>query len=120
MTMTSALLNALMNEGCPVENSLTETFMGNEKLYERLLKKLGQTEDIEKMEQACAAGDAKACFEAGHDLKGMYATLGLEPLHTRCAAIVDVVRNGSLEGVDAALPELKSLHAHFLEIIASY
>ena len=118
--MTSALLKALMDEGCPVESSLAETFMGNETLYERLLRKLAQTNDIAKMEQACAAGDANACFEAGHALKGVYATLALRPLHERCAAIVDVARKGSLEGMDTALPELKALHEHFLEIIATH
>ena len=40
MSITNPLLVALKEKGCTVEETLAETLMGNEKLYERLLRKL--------------------------------------------------------------------------------
>ena len=121
MSTTNPLLLALKEKGCTVEETLAETLMGNEKLYERLLKKkLPVLQCVDKMAAALAAGDAAACFEAGHEIKGVYASLGMKPLLTLCSEIVETTRKGELTGVDAKLPVLKALHDEFMEIIAKY
>ena len=120
MSTTNPLLLALKEKGCTVDETLAETLMGNEKLYEKLLRKLPTMQCIDKMAAALAAGDAAACFEAGHEIKGVYASLGLKPLLTLCSDIVETARKGELTGIDEKLPVLKALHDEILEIIARY
>ena len=118
MSTTNPLLLALKEKGCTVEETLAETLMGNEKLYEKLLRKLPNMQCIDKMTAALAAGDAAACFEAGHEIKGVYASPGLKPLLTICSEIVETTRKGEFTGVAEKLPALKTLHDEILEIIA--
>ncbi len=112
------LLTILEAEGCEVSNSLQETMMGNENFYVKMLKNLVKNQSVRLLEEAFAKKDAQACFEASHDLKGMYATLGLTPLLEACKPIVETARQGGMEGFEEAIPALKELHAHFLDIIA--
>ena len=120
MSTTNPLLMALKEKGCTVEETLAETLMGNEKLYERLLHKLPTMQCVDKMIAALAAGDAAACFEAGHEIKGVYASLGMKPLLTICSDIVETTRKGDLTGVDEKLPALKAIHDEFMEIITKH
>ena len=92
--------------------------MGNEAFYVKMLKNLEKNKSLGLLEEAFARKDVTACFEASHDLKGMYATLGLTPLRECCSVIVEASRNGRMDGFEQAIPSLKALHAHFLEIIA--
>ena len=112
------LLTILEKEGCEVSKSLQETMMGNEAFYVKMLKNLEKNKSLGLLEEAFARQDVTACFEASHDLKGMYATLGLTPLLERCIVIVEKARNGKLDGFEQDIPSLKALHAHFLETIA--
>lgn len=115
--MDNPLLSELENQGCNIQQMLVDTFMNNEALYVKLLKKLKNNKSLDKLADAYAAGDVKACFEASHDLKGMYATLGLKPLFTLCCAIVEPARNNSLDGAAQNLAALQQEHARFLDII---
>ncbi len=92
--------------------------MGKESFYVKMLKNLANNQSLARLEEAFEKKDVEACFEASHDLKGMYATLGLTPLFQRCSDIVELSRNGKMDGFEQAIPSLKVLHAHFLEIIA--
>ena len=113
------LLTVLEAEGCSIAGTLQETMMGNEQFYVKMLKKLEKNTSIDKLEAAFAAKDVAACFAASHDLKGMYATLGLTPLHEFCKEIVETARAGKMDGFETSIPELKSMHERFLQIIAS-
>ena len=113
------LLSILESKGCSVAATLSDTMMGNEQFYVKMLKKLGNNKSIDKLEEAFAAKDVAACFAASHDLKGMYGTLGLTPLLELCKQIVEPARAGSMEGFEKSIPTLRNLHNHFLEIITS-
>ena len=54
------------------------------------------------MRTAFDAKDAKSLFEASHELKGVYASLGLTPLYDLCSEIVEIARAGGLDGVARA------------------
>ena len=83
-----------------------------------MLKNLEKNKSIQLLEEAFARKDVNACFEASHDLKGMYATLGLTPLVECCKPIVETARQGGMDGFEEAIPALKTLHTHFLDIIS--
>lgn len=102
-----------------VEEALSKTFMDRESFYEKMLKKLPASPVIGKLQSAVDAGDVKAVFEASHELKGVYATLGLTPLYTACCEIVETARAGSMEGVPEKMPALQASHKEFLDIITA-
>ncbi len=116
--MMNPLLQVLEAEGCAVSNALQETMMSNESFYVKMLKKLEKNQSLQLLEEAFAKKDVNACFAASHDLKGMYATLGLTPLLEACKPIVETARQGGMDGFEEAIPALKSLHTRFLDIIA--
>ena len=111
------LLTILEAEGCKVTSALQDTMMGKEAFYVKMLKNLEKNQSIRLLEEAFARKDANACFEASHDLKGMYATLGLTPLVETCKPIVETARQGRMDGFEEAIPALKALHNRFLDII---
>ena len=108
---TGGLLSALAKIGCDVETALRDTHMGNRPFYEKMLGKLPTSTAIVDMRKALEAKDAAALFSSSHNLKGLYASLGLTPLHALCGEIVEIARAGGLDGVDALLERLESLHA---------
>ena len=54
-------------------------------------------------------------FQASHELKGIYASLGLTPLYEPCSEIVEIARAGGLDGVEELMEQLDELHA---EVVA--
>ncbi len=113
------LLTILEAEGCSIASTLQDTMMGKEQFYVKMLKNLEKNKSIDNLQEAFAKGDVQACFAAAHDLKGMYGTLGLTPLHEFCKGIVETARAGKMDGFETSIPELKAMHTKFLEIIAA-
>jgi len=103
--------------GCDVETALRDTYMGNKPFYEKMLSKLPGNEAIVQMRKAFDAGDAAALFSASHNLKGLYASLGLTPLHALCSEIVEIARSGGLDGATDRLARLERLHGEVTDKI---
>ena len=112
-------LDALARMGCDVETTLRETYADDRAFYLRMLGKLPQNSALARTRAASAAGDAAALFSAAHNLKGVYASLGLTPLHALCSEIVETARAGSLDGVAPRLSRLESLHSEVLAKIGA-
>ena len=102
--------------GCDVKGTIEKTFMGKEEFYARMFAKLPSNAAIGRMRTAFDAKDAKALFEASHELKGVYASLGLTPLYDVCSEIVEIARAGGLDGVDDLLPSLEEMHAEIVSL----
>ena len=117
--MQSDLLNALAAKGCGVETMLHDTFMDMEPFYEKMLRKLPENTAIVRLRGAFDAQDVNAAFEAAHELKGLYATLGLTPAYELCCAIVEVLRPRSGFGdIAEKLSALEAVHNELLAVIA--
>lgn len=114
--MEEQLLKSLAELGCDLESTLNETFMGNGAFYARMFKKLATNTALARMRAAFDAGDAAEFFKASHELKGVYASLGLKPLFGPCSEMVETARAGSLAGIGEALPELERRHAVFVAL----
>lgn len=67
-------------------------FMGNEKLYIKLLNMLFQDPNLQKLGDSIEAGDLTAAFEAAHTLKGVTANLGLTPFYEAVCVVVEPLR----------------------------
>lgn len=110
------LLAALSEIGCDVKGTIDKTFMGNEAFYVKMFGKLPSNTAPGRMRAALEAGDAKGMFEASHELKGVYASLGLSPLYDLCSEIVEIARAGSLEGTAELLAQLEEMHSEIVKL----
>ena len=111
------LIASLADMGCDVEATLRTMFMGNEAFYLKMFGKLAASTAIGRMRAAVDCGSATALFEASHELKGVYASLGLTPLHALCGEIVEIARPGrSVDGADELLRRLEKLHGEVLAL----
>ena len=114
------LLSSLAKTGCDVETTLRDTYMGDKPFYERMLAKLPSSVAIVQMRKALDARDSAALFSSSHNLKGLYASLGLTPLHALCSEIVEIARLGGLDGVADRLARLEGLHGEVVAIITGH
>ena len=97
--MTNQLLKTLAAKGCDIEKMLTETFMGKEDFYLRMVSKALEDEaGIEKLKLAMGAEDIRGGFEAAHALKGVYGNLSLTPLYDPMSELTEILRAGGFEG----------------------
>lgn len=118
--MNNPLLNKLAAKNCAVEEALNETYMGMEPFYVKMLNKLPANTALARMHAAFDANDINAFFEAAHELKGLYATLGLTPAYKQCFKIVEIVRPRQTFGnVAELLPELDQVNAELVGIITN-
>ena len=108
---------SLAKMGCDIEMTLRDTYMGDKPFYERMLAKLPSSAAIVQMRKALDAKDSAALFASSHNLKGLYASLGLTPLHALCSEIVEIARLGGLDGAADRLARLEGLHGEVVAII---
>ena len=111
------ILHALAKMGCDIETSLRETYLGDASFYVRMLMKLPKNTAIEKMRKSFDSFDVESLFNASHNLKGLYASLGLTPLHALCSEIVEIARTGSFDGVGERLSRLEGMHREVLALL---
>ena len=71
--------------------------MGNEMLFYRLLPKVFQDENFQKLEDALTLGNLDAAFDAAHPLKGVSGNLGLTSLYNAVCEIVEPLRRKNPE-----------------------
>jgi len=102
-----------------VETVLRDTYVGNVSFYVKMLTKLPGSTAIADMRTAFDSFDVDALFASSHNLKGLYASLGLTPLHALCSEIVEIARARSLDGVGVRLARLEKMHAEVVALLSS-
>ena len=117
--MQNELLDTLAQKGCAISEMLAETFMGKEDFYVRMLHKLPAHTSMDRLKAALDANSAQRVFDASHELKGLYSTLGLSPLWTICNRIVETTRAGSMDGVAADVEALARMHAEYVALVSA-
>lgn len=83
-------------------------FMGNEKMYLRILDMLFEDENLNKLGYALESEDMTGAFEAAHTLKGVVGNLGLTPLYEALCAIVEPLRFGRVCNYAAMYQDIQS------------
>jgi len=114
------VFSSLAKTGCDVETALRDTYMGDKPFYGRMLAKLPGSDAIVQMRKSLDAKDPEALFASSHNLKGLYASLGLTPLHALCSEIVEIARIGGLDGAADRLARLEGLHGEVVAIIKGH
>ena len=107
---------ALARMGCDIGTTLRDTYAGDRTFYVAMLGKLAKSTAIARMRGALDSGDAEELFSASHNLKGVYASLGLTPLHALCGEIVEIARAGGLDGAAERIERLEKMHGEVLAV----
>lgn len=81
-------------------------FGGNMDKYEQFLKRFPADTNYQAMLSAIDQQDVTAAFAAAHALKGIAGNLSLNRLYDDICPLVEVLRAGSLDNLDAYLPKV--------------
>lgn len=83
-------------------------FVGHADMYERFLRQFLADPGYAALEQAMAAGDVEAAFQAAHSLKGVTGNLSLNALYRRLIPLTDALRGeGDLELARTLFPPVQ-------------
>lgn len=85
-------LDSLKNYGADVATGMARC-MNNEAFYLRLVNMELKDGNFAKLQDALAAGDVHAAFEAAHALKGATGNLALSPIYDPVAKLTELLRS---------------------------
>lgn len=103
-----AIWGILKEQGVSVDKAL-ERMKGNREAYKSFLQEFFEDPDFEALEQSIEAQSVKDAFDYAHGLKGMAGNLGLDHVHTKISILVEILRQGSLEGAKEAYEEVMEI-----------
>ena len=99
-------LDALAAYGADTKAGLNRC-MNNEGFYLRLVNMELNDENVTRLTQAVAAGDARAAFEAAHALKGAAGNLALTPIYEPVSRLTELLRNAdTVDGTQELAQEI--------------
>ncbi len=102
---THELIVSLIKYGVDTESAI-ERFMGDSELYRSCLEAFFDDASIALLGEALMSNDCEKAFFAAHTLKGVAGNLGLNPIHETLVKIVEPLREGRCEGLEAEYEEL--------------
>jgi len=118
MSRANDPIASLAAMGCEIEKTIRDTYIGDKAFYLKMLAKLPANTALDKMRKAIGNGDVNTLFAASHNMKGVYASLGLTPLYELCGEIVEISRRGSFDGVAERMERLEKMHDCVLKCIS--
>lgn len=95
----------LKDKGVDVDKAL-ERMKGNKDAYKSFLVEFFEDPDFEALKESIDQKDAREAFDYAHGLKGMAANLGLDGVHNALSVLVEILRQGSLEGAAESYGEV--------------
>lgn len=91
------LWDKLKEKGVDVDKAL-ERMKGNKEAYKSFLIEFFEDPDFESLKESIETQNARDAFEYAHGLKGMAANLGMENVYEAISMLVEILRQGSLDG----------------------
>lgn len=113
------MLEKLKNDGSDVEDAL-ERFMGREDLYIRFLHKFLEDTNFADLKESILKENYIEAFKFAHTLKGVTGNLGLTPLYSEVAILVEDLRNWESEGKGRNPEEIKEVKEMFQKVEENY
>lgn len=87
----------LRSKGVDVDKAL-ERMKGNKDAYRSFLVEFFNDSDFDALKESLEANNVLDAFEYAHGLKGMAANLGLNAVYQPLSKLVEILRQGNLEG----------------------
>lgn len=103
--------------GIDVDDALAR-LMGSQALLERLLGKFTADQNMARLEDAAASGDAASGFEAAHALKGVCGNLSMTRLFELTSRQCDLFRSGDAVSAFALVGDVRAAYDAALAAIA--
>jgi len=113
------LLSELQTVGCNI-NEGKERMMGNEALYEKLLKKFPSSVFNLEVMPFIEKDDIQTAISNAHTIKGVTGNLSLTPLFTNYTQIVDLLRANKVEEAKELYIATIPIQQNIVEIIQNY
>ncbi|MDD2647513.1 MAG: Hpt domain-containing protein [Eubacteriales bacterium] len=113
----SRQLEDLRAFGCDIDGTM-ERMGDDEEFYMECIQDIIADPYFDSLGTALKAGDVKLAFDAAHTLKGVFANVGLTPLFEQTVRIVEPLRKGQRDGLDAEFDKLMQLKARLEEIVS--
>lgn len=114
-----SLLGELKDLGVNIDEAV-ERFMGNESLYEKMLKKFPDMINKLSIGQDIDCNDYTEMIEKTHAVKGAAGNLSLMPIYEAYTKIVDLLRGGQPEQAQIILKEIQPVQAQIISCIEKY
>lgn len=110
------IIEELKEWGCDTEGTL-KRFMMDTDLYFHCLHEVLAEPALPGLLKALQEEDTESAFAHAHNLKGVYANLGLTSMYETACALVEPLRGGRLEGCGEAAERLQEEQEHLLRIL---
>ena len=101
-------------------NDALARFMGNEDLMEKFLVKFRTDPNMDLLNDALQAQDAKEAFKACHALKGVAGNLSLNGFLQEVRDLTEILRADSLNGAQPLYDTIRTKYDALLAIINRY
>lgn len=108
--------DTLKSKGVDVDKAL-ERMKGNKEAYRSFLTEFFEDPDFDALNESLERQDAKESFEYAHGLKGMAANLGLEQIYSAICVLVEILRQGTVDGAREAYDKVKEACQVILELL---
>lgn len=106
-TDENSFWDVLKEKDVNVDKAL-ERMKGNKEAYKSFLVEFFEDPDFESLKESLDERNVKDAFDYAHGLKGMAANLGLDGVHNALSILVEILRQGSLEGTKEAYEDVMS------------
>ncbi|QNM06544.1 Hpt domain-containing protein [Qiania dongpingensis] len=106
-----------MQKIVPDVNRTLCRFSGNQKLWERFVKKFGDDPSYSDLGKAVEENDEEGIERMAHTLKGVAANMGFDPLSEACAKLVSAVRSKKTEEYAEDWTVIQEQHGKIMDVI---
>lgn len=114
-----SMVNELRELGVDVEDAL-QRFMGNEGLFNRMIKKLPPAVKDLQVIQYLEAGDYETALNNAHTLKGVTGNLSITPLFNAYNEAVNLLRTDKPEEAKEKVEEILPVQEQIIACIEKY
>lgn len=101
-------------------DSAVERFIGNEALYEKMLKKFLDDKTFPKLTEAVSEGNGQTALEASHTLKGICVNLSIEKLFELFSEQVVFMRADKWDEAYAMMTDITENYSQRTETIKTW
>lgn len=114
--MDDNIKKQLIEAGVDLQRTM-ERFLNNEAFYLKFLLRFPKDPNFVELEKAVGEKDMQKMERAAHTLKGVSANLGLDPVAACLGQIVQSIRRGECDDLDAQFAKVKEQYERFDGII---
>jgi HPt (histidine-containing phosphotransfer) domain-containing protein len=111
------IVRALKEFGCNVEKAL-ERCVDDEELYTMLVQTFADDQSFNKLGDNIKNSNLEEAFNDAHTIKGVAANLEITPIYDADVVIVEKLRAGTFDGVEAQYKNMMNILEQYKSIVS--